>query len=608
MPTANSSVSAGASGPLAVRFGSLLIIGMLAACAGWSAVVLASTSWPAARQLDAIFPFYAWRTRYYSASDYQAIRLGLTIFATALTVAGLAPIRWTRPNRPALAATAHQIRGALAGLAAGLRALPTPQRQQALAALAALTALRLYFSLANPEYDDAVSYEVFVSKGLLATSAYYPIPNNHVFSNLISLAFFQINPGFWWSMRLPVLLISTGVSVGWFAGLLRRAGFRVALLAVGLFSVLQLSLYHAGVGRGYWLLFGLAGIVFFSTLELRRTTGRPLAAWAGLLLAGVLGCYTMPPFVYVLASAYSWLGLQAVRERQWPRLGALLAFGLATLAGVALLYTPLLLVSGLDALTGNGYVATLQASVFWRGLPGYLWHTEGYLAGQRTLGAVVTLAGLLLAGRLFWLRRAGHLPATTAGTLHELGGPALWFMLLPYAVILGQRVFPPERVMLYKAQFFFILLALGFDWLLRQPATDGQLRLRQRTLGLGIALFTAYGIYAVVRVNPAARGTNAAYHDGLHWLATQPPGPVLLPEPTQNLFFRFYAHTQVRERSWQLDYQQQPGRAYAYVVAFPEKRGYFQPEFPFPPAYHNSGVAIYAVPAGYAFRSARWLH
>ncbi|MCI1187549.1 hypothetical protein MON38_08970 [Hymenobacter sp. DH14] len=599
---------AGAARRLPIYLGSLLISGVLAACAGWAAVVLASTPWEEARQLDTIFPFYAWRTRPYSATDYHAACLGLATCAAALAGVGFAPLLWAARCRAAVATGAREISHALAGMAAGLRALSRPQRGLALAVLASLTALRLYFSLANPEYDDAVSYEVFVSKGLLATSAFYPIPNNHVFSNTISLLFYQLHPGFWWSMRLPVLLISTGASVGWFAGLLRRAGFRVALLAVGLFSVLQLSLYHAGVGRGYWLLIGLAGIVFFSTLELRRPDGRQLAAWAGLLVAGVLGCYTVPPFVYVLASAYSWLGLQALRQRQWPRMGALLAFGLATLAGAGLLYTPLLLVSGWAALTGNGYVATLPVGEFWHGLPGYIWHTEGFLAGQRTLGAGITLAGLLLAGRLFWLNQAGRLPAAVATALRTLGYPALWFMLFPYAVVVVQRVYPPERVMLYKAQFFFVLLALGLDWLLQQSPGPRQLRVRQLLLGAGVALFTAYGTYAVVRVNPAARGTNAAYHDGLHWLAAQAPGPVLLPEPTQNLFFRFYAHTQARQHPWQLDYAQQPGRAYRYVVAFPNRRGYFQPEFPFPPAYHNSSVDIYAVPAGYTFQSAAWLH
>ena len=169
---------------------------MLATCAGWAAFVLGSTSWQAAQQLNDIFPFYVWRTRTFTASDYQTAQLALAALATVLTLAGLV-LLWLRPGKAAVAASARELRNAVGNMLAGLRSLPMPQRWQAAGALLGLTALRIYFSLINPEYDDAVSYEVFVSKGLLATSAFYPIPNNHVFSNTISLLFYQLSPGFW---------------------------------------------------------------------------------------------------------------------------------------------------------------------------------------------------------------------------------------------------------------------------------------------------------------------------------------------------------------------------------------------------------------------------
>ena len=171
-------------------------MGLLAACAGWAALVLASTTWPEARQLDTIFPFYRWRTRFYSASEYEATRMGLIIVALTLTAITLALVRGLSTGRTGVATRAREIRRALGSLADGLRGLTIPQRWLAAGGLTGLTAVRLYFSLTNPEYDDAVSYEVFVSKGLLATSAFYPIPNNHVFSNTLSLLFYQVNPGF----------------------------------------------------------------------------------------------------------------------------------------------------------------------------------------------------------------------------------------------------------------------------------------------------------------------------------------------------------------------------------------------------------------------------
>jgi len=588
------------------RFFGLLGGTLLALCAAYAALVLHSATWAEARQLDALFPFYDWRIRPFTAAAYATTRSGLGL--AALLLAGMAAtLFFSADGRRQMAALGRELRAGWRGLASGLRDSSTPQRRLAGAVLVGLTALRLYFSLDNPEYDDAVSYEVFVSKGWLATSAYYPIPNNHVFSNTLSLLFYQAIPDFWWSMRLPVLLVSTGATVFLFAALRRRAGFRVAAVAVSLFSWLQLSLYHAGAGRGYWLMTGLACVVFFSTLELMLMRGRHRAAWAGLVLAGVLGCYTVPPFVYVLASAFSWLALAYGWQRQWAQLGQLVGAGIIITLGTGVLYAPLLLVSGLGSLAGNGYVAALAPAIFWEGLPGYIWHNEGFLAGQRTLGALITLPVLALVGWLFHLARRKELPAWPAQRLQRLALPALWFGSLPYALIVVQRVFPPERTLLYKAFFFFILLGLVVDWLLAQGLAATH-RLPRRALLVAAVLFAGYETYSVERVNPNARRTNAAYRAGLRWLASQPPGPVLAPEPTHNLFFRFYAHSQERQRLWRIDNDQQGQTRYAYVVAFPHKRGFFQPEFSFAPAYQNAEVEIYVVPKGYPLVTRQWRH
>ncbi|WP_035566254.1 hypothetical protein [Hymenobacter sp. IS2118] len=588
---------------LSARFFWLLGLGLLALCTAYSALVLGSATWAETQALDAIFPFYGEPIRRFSATEYAAF--GRSLAWGAVLSAGLfGGLCGLRAYRAELRALGKELILSAAALLAGFSNLTKIQLQLAWGALALLTGLRLYFSLYNPEYDDAVSYEVFVSKGLLATTAYYPIPNNHVFSNTISVAFYQLHPGFWWTMRLPVLLISTGATVFLFLGLLRLAGFRVAGIATGLFSCLQLSLYHAGVGRGYWLMILLAGIVFFSTLILVEQRGRQRAAWAALVLAGVLGGYTVPPFAYVLASAFSWLGVAALRRRNWRQLLPIAAAGGLIGAGVLILYSPLIFVSGLNKLVGNGYVSALPAARFWTGLPAYVWFNEGFMAGQRTLGAFIAVPMLGAVAWLLLAARGGRLPAGLTLQLGRVGVPALWFAGLPYALILAQRVFPPERVLLYKAFFSFILVALVMEWL-RWRWPSGRLRWG---ITACIGLFVSYQAYSVIRVNPAARGTNAAYHAGLQWLATQAPGPVLIPEPTHNLFFRFYAHSEMRQRAWHIDNDQHGTTRYAYVVAFPKKRGFFQPEFNFPPAYQNREVEIYRVPQRYSLQTKAWRH
>ncbi|ALW86177.1 hypothetical protein AUC43_14405 [Hymenobacter sedentarius] len=568
-------------------------------------MVLSSATWAEARSLDQVFPFYTWHIQDFTAQEFANIRNALAV--SAVLLAGIsATLAASRICRQEISALAAEVAQSAKGLLKGLKELTTAECRVAFWSFVGLTAIRLYFSIYNPEYDDAVSYEVFVSKGLLATAAYYPIPNNHVFSNTISLLFYQLSPGFWWSMRLPVLLISTAATGFLFAALLRRASFVVALVATSLFCWLQLSLYHAGVGRGYWLLIWLAGIVFFSMVELLAERGRHRAAWASILVAGVVGCYTIPTFVYVLASTFSWLSLAFLRRERRGQLVPLIMVGALIGVATAVLYAPLLLVSGLRIFARNGYVETLAPGVFWPLLPGYLWHNEGFLAGQRTLGPLITLPVLALIGWMFYQARAGKLPANMAMRLRQVGLPALWFISLPYAAILVQRVFPPERVLLYKAFYFFILAGLVVEWVLWQWPVPAHRWPRRAMLTLA-GLFALYETFSVVRVNPTARGSNANYHAGLVWLAANPPGRVLIPEPTHNLFFRFYAHTEQRNRNWQIDYQQLGNSRYDYVVAFPNKRGYFQPKFNFPPVFQNPDVEIYRVPQNYNLQTRAWM-
>ena len=69
------------------RFFGILSMGVLALCAGYAALVLHSATWAEVRQLDAIFPFYKWRIRLFSAAELNRVRELLTGGALALGAA-----------------------------------------------------------------------------------------------------------------------------------------------------------------------------------------------------------------------------------------------------------------------------------------------------------------------------------------------------------------------------------------------------------------------------------------------------------------------------------------------------------------------------------------
>lgn len=574
------------------RFFGILSIGMLALCAGYAALVLHSSTWAEARQLDAIFPFYKWRIRLFSADEFA--RAGHLLTGVATLFALITGILAVMPaGRAECRHWSQELRAVLLSLRRVVTALSAAQRRGAALLLLALTAFRFVVSqpAVTPGYDDVPSYEMFASKSLLAVSAYYPVPNNHVLSNSISWVFYHLNPGFWFTMRLPVVLAATMATMLLFVGLLwARASFRVAWLSTLLFSLAQLSLYHVAVGRGYWLLTLLMVVTFFGTVALANGTRQSRAAWTGLVISGVLGLYTVPTFALVLGSAFSWLGMVCLRRRDWPALAWLAVLGTMVAAGSLLLYAPLLFVSGPAIFFGNGFVAPHPFGLFWRGLPAYLWETEGFLAGQAKVGGLLVL-GVLSMIMLLW-RQAAQWPAALRLSWQRLVPAALWFMGFPYVMMAAQRVFAPGRAVLYKAFFFFLLLALMVDWLL-QAAPKAWQRWLRPALGLVAVLWLGYEVSSLWRDNQRPRRRNEALYQAFQWLDQHPKVLTLMPESTHSLFVRMYLHSERPGQRWPIDHIPQPGISYIYVLAFPDLHGWFQPRFTFPPVFRNELVEIY---------------
>jgi hypothetical protein len=549
------------------RFGILLALGVLALCAGYVALVLGTSSWTDARRLDGLYPFDNWHIRPFGPAEWRWAQQGLIALAAGLGLGWLRLGPGSAAGRREMAATWAELRGGARRARAQWRGLPRRQRWLWWGHLVGLTAARLYLSLTTPWNDDAASLAFFVRHGLLAVSAYYPIPNNHVLANSLAWFFFQIHPSFWWAMRLPVLLTSTLATVVLFSGLLRRLGYWPALLAAGAMSWVQLGLYQAASGRGYWLVVLLTAVLFLALVALLADE-QPLpaasrVAWLGLVVASILGSYTVPTFAYGLGSAFSWLGGQALLRGRWRLLGQAAGAGLLVGVGAALLYVPILLVSGPRALLANAYVQPLSGGEFWPALPTYVWLTECYLMGQIRVGAGVVLLGLLLFGQLLRQWAAGRLVSTLARQVTQVGLPALWFVLLPYLVLLGQRVLPPERTLLYKAWFFYLLVALvlsSWRW---------QSLVRRWLAGLAAGVFVLYEFTAQVRDNRLAELRLVPDHAVADWLARHPQArPVFVADDILWNGQQLEANVRQPNQPWSVDRVARPGVRYRYLITY----------------------------------------
>ncbi|GAB3583798.1 hypothetical protein GCM10027345_29940 [Hymenobacter daeguensis] len=140
---------------------------MLALSGGYAAVVLHSATWDETQQLNTIFPFYHWKIRVFTPAELLLAKQGLALVAAAGGIGWIILARMQ--TNSAERATHGAGTGRWATLPATLGTLAPVQQRVAVAALAALTATRLLLSLPSitPLYDDAASYALFASKGLL---------------------------------------------------------------------------------------------------------------------------------------------------------------------------------------------------------------------------------------------------------------------------------------------------------------------------------------------------------------------------------------------------------------------------------------------------------
>ena len=419
--------------------------------------------------------------------------------------------------------------------------LPVSARLLAAGLVAVLVAVRGWYMLYYPlGTDEVASYDYFVREGPVAITSYYPIPNNHIFYNLLAwpLAEAGLSPRL--VMRLPTLLLGTMGTVAGYTLLARRTGLRLATLVVGLVGLAPLWVYYAAVGRGYFGQFCLLQVGFFTVTELLRpVTTYWRLSWLAFIGSSILGLYTIPTYAYPLASLAAGLGTGLLAQRRWPAVRALLVAGAVIVVITLLLYAPVVTVSGWAQLTANRYVAAKTAVQFWPAYRAVLYETAAELFGPSLRLSGPAWLGTALLGALA-VRR--WLPA---GSTRCMGLLAWVLLALPLLLMAAQRVYAPVRVLLYLTFFGYLLGAL---LLVRLPFRRW-LAARWRwplvmTLVMGVAAPRLYYHQAQVR---ASRAETQQLQQAYYWLRARPrpptsaPAQVWLCAPLHELFFAHYA-------------------------------------------------------------------
>ena len=347
-------------------------------------------------------------------------------------------------------------------------------------------------------YDEAKTITRFLAKSVWTILSDYSDPNNHILSSLLVWSAQQLLGTHPAALRAPAFLAAclTLPAMWWFVR--REYGWLAAAFATALAGTSPFFIEFATNARGYTLL----ALLFMVTLLcgqglVRRPDDH--VRWGLFAAAAALGFFTIPIMAFPVAIAAVWMLLVRWREqgiagiRPFAVNGAL--WCAAAVALTALLYAPVLIVSGVDALF---FIEAVQRNeVGYSKLPINLLQKWGRWHAATPVWAQTMLLLALAVGAM-----APRLPSRHRGLL------ALAVVSGTAAVLLANPVWLSDRFTIFLLLATMMVAGAGLAFL--SEATFARFRLSAGVVGRWARL-EGFGALAVVLVL-----------GGFSWWATRP--------------------------------------------------------------------------------------
>jgi hypothetical protein len=429
--------------------------------------------------------------------------LVLRVAAAIALVIAAAFVIWRRPIARAFAAVRRD-----------LAMLPRPRFSLPLALITLFGALLRILDLQRPMgSDESATFLYYASKPVLLALTIYGSPNNHLLHTALMHASSYVFGDAEWALRLPAFLagvamipltyysvVSCQLSVVPTTDNPQPTTSPGGLIAAALTASWPALIDYSNDGRGYTLLCCFTLIAAASMCHVIRSGNS--AAVLLFAIACALGFYTVPVMLYPFVMLVAW-GLTSLQRRQV----AIAAIGAILLT--AILYAPVIVVSGPRALLSNPYVQPMPFGQFVRALPAY---------------AITVWKSMTVA--VPWIIQA----LIAVAVLRRRVVQALLPALIAVTVLLAfQRVLPFPRVWLPLLPLVFAGVAIGR----LKPAA---------TLAIASAICICLGVIAVGKPRPRDTGELPAVYAIVRELEHRArPGDAILALPPSEMPLAFYA-------------------------------------------------------------------
>ncbi|MGH9858624.1 MAG: glycosyltransferase family 39 protein [Candidatus Acidiferrales bacterium] len=383
----------------------------------------------------------------------------MQVFSLLLFGAGLAVLAVRKPLVRLAAIWLAELKASAAELMQHVRESLRRAGREGLGTVIVLTAagaaVRIAYLSKPLLWDEGTTFLRFAWRPAWLPAIWYPEPNNHVLhSVLVSVSRALLGEELW-ALRLPALVAGILMVPVGYAVAQKLYGRWAGLLAGCLLAVSPPLIGYSVNSRGYSLMMLCFLVLIGLALYLRERDN--LAVWLAFAVTAALGLYTVPLMLYPLAVVAVWLGATfAMGDAPGSRLALLLRLGATLVFAVvlaALLYGPILLISGPAAVIANEHVASGSWPRFFSAFPFYLgksmaaWRQSMPTEVQVLLGFGVVVA--LLAHRRI---NSHRVPVALAA------------FIVPVLIVL-QRVAPGARMLVFLFPLFILTAAGGLNFL-----------------------------------------------------------------------------------------------------------------------------------------------
>ncbi|MFN2176523.1 MAG: glycosyltransferase family 39 protein [Anaerolineales bacterium] len=302
-------------------------------------------------------------------------------------------------------------------------------------------------------HDESYTFMAFAYRGLRFVLTDYHLPNNHVFHTILVNLFYQLFGDSPAVIRLPAFIAGIMIIPATYIVARKFYDWKIGILASSIVAYLPVMVDYSTTARGYTIITLFSLLLIALAVYVKDHIN--IIAWLLIVGFSSLGLYTIPTMIYPVGMTFTWLFLSRLigdvnpdYGKQFIRYFILSMIGITIITG--LLYSPIVLTSGIGSIIGNEVVETLSWSDFIQSLLPRIRNTWQEWNRDVLPGVSwVALIGLFASFFVPKLPKNHRIPLILAGLL--------WIS----TALLIQRVAPWPRIWLFLLPFFVIWISAG---------------------------------------------------------------------------------------------------------------------------------------------------